>query len=180
MKITSDMLRRAYACSAQLEMFEREWPEGAEVTLANVQRAAELDLDLGWFATLFFSSEAFVKRFCAAEAARLVKAAAEDAARDAYEKAVAPARAVFDKATAPARVAYYDATSAGWAPTAWAAYRNAIDGALEIYQRVNGPAMTAYEEALAAAHAAYRLALANAFFEAFELKDPATELASKC
>ena len=78
------MLRRARACHRQVEIFEREWPEGAAVTLENVQRAAELGLDLDWFAYNLFTP----------------------AARDAYDEATAPAWAAYDKATAPARAAY--------------------------------------------------------------------------
>jgi hypothetical protein len=47
-KITAAMLRRAKACREQLAIFEREWPDGAEVTEENALQAMEIGLDTGW------------------------------------------------------------------------------------------------------------------------------------
>jgi hypothetical protein len=41
------------ACPEQREIFEAEWPSGAEATLENVLRAVELGLDLEWGRRLF-------------------------------------------------------------------------------------------------------------------------------
>ena len=45
-RITLAMLRGA--CKEQRDIFRKEWPKGADVTLENVQRAQELGLDLSW------------------------------------------------------------------------------------------------------------------------------------
>ena len=50
MKITAKWLREQDACEKQVETFEKEWPEGVVVSLGTLKRAAELALDLDWFA----------------------------------------------------------------------------------------------------------------------------------
>ena len=49
--ITLPLLRGA--CPEQREIFEAEWPRGAEATLENVLRAVELGLSLDWGRKLF-------------------------------------------------------------------------------------------------------------------------------
>jgi len=63
MTITSDFLREHDACEDQVLIFEAEWPDGAELTLDNLLRAAELGLDIWWLAltVLHISTRA---RFC--------------------------------------------------------------------------------------------------------------------
>ena len=85
MKITKQWLIAAHACHSQVEIFDEEWPNGAEITLENYLRAAELDLDLDWLAkNMFFAST-----------------------QEAYCKAVARARKAYDIATGTAFVAIY-------------------------------------------------------------------------
>lgn len=43
-------LRRLQACAKQVAVFAAEWPDGVDLTEAALLRAAELRLDLGWFA----------------------------------------------------------------------------------------------------------------------------------
>jgi hypothetical protein len=50
MRITVEQLCEANACSEQVEVFAKEWPDGIEVTQDSVDRAVELDLDIGWLA----------------------------------------------------------------------------------------------------------------------------------
>ena len=45
-RITLGMLRGA--CREQRDIFEAEWPEGADATIENVRRAQELGLNLAW------------------------------------------------------------------------------------------------------------------------------------
>lgn len=52
-KITEEILRRKRACADQIAIFAGEWPEGCEVSEATLLRAAELKLDLTWFAEHF-------------------------------------------------------------------------------------------------------------------------------
>lgn len=48
-KITAAWLRRRRACPEQVHTFAKEWPDGAEITLENLLRAATLNLNLDWF-----------------------------------------------------------------------------------------------------------------------------------
>ncbi|KKL72792.1 hypothetical protein LCGC14_2081420 [marine sediment metagenome] len=78
--ITAAMLRAKDACPDQIAVFKTEWPNGVRPTLKSIKRAAELGLDLGWFAAAFLGAPA----------------------REAYDKAMAPARKAADgKAMAP-------------------------------------------------------------------------------
>ena len=54
--ITLPMLKDA--CKEQRAIFRKEWPKGCEVTLANVQRAQELGLDLTWGGEEWFTAAA--------------------------------------------------------------------------------------------------------------------------
>jgi len=90
-KVTAQMLRRKHACEGQVAIFEKEWPDGAEVTFDSCQRAVALDLDISWFAAEFLPAPAFE----AYEKARVT-------AWDAYVKARAPAWDAYVKATATA------------------------------------------------------------------------------
>ena len=59
MKITHEYLVGLGASCEQLDTFSEEWPDGAEVTLDNCLRAAELGLDLDWLAEKMFSAPAW-------------------------------------------------------------------------------------------------------------------------
>ena len=48
--ITADYLRALGADCEDLAIFSAEWPQGTRVTRKALRRAAELHLDLGWFA----------------------------------------------------------------------------------------------------------------------------------
>jgi len=80
MKITKQWLIMAHACHNQVEIFDEAWPDGAEITLKNYLRAAELGLDLDWLANNIFSVPAL----------------------EAYRKAMAQAQKAYDKAIVPA------------------------------------------------------------------------------
>ena len=95
MKITKQWLITAHACHSQVEIFDEEWPDGAEITLENYLRAAELNLDLGWFAKNIFSAPA-QKAYDEAMAI----------AQKAYDIAMAQAQKVYDIAIAPPLEAY--------------------------------------------------------------------------
>ena len=56
--ITAKMLRGRGACKDQIDTFEQTWPDGAELTLDNLIRAAKLDLSIEWFAENFLSDPA--------------------------------------------------------------------------------------------------------------------------
>lgn len=53
MEITVDLLRRHRAYPNEIAIVAAEWPEGCEVSEANLLRAGELGLNLDWFADLF-------------------------------------------------------------------------------------------------------------------------------
>ena len=83
MKITKQWLIMAHACHNQVEIFDEAWPDGAEITLKNYLRAAELGLDLDWLANNIFSVPAL----------------------EAYRKAMAQAWKAHDKIPGTAFVA---------------------------------------------------------------------------
>lgn len=81
-RITLDMLRGA--CKEQRNIFEAEWPEGADATIENVRRAQELGLNLAWGEHWFTAT-----------------------AWKVYLEAIAPARKAYREAIATAWVAAY-------------------------------------------------------------------------
>ena len=112
-RITAKMLRDAGACNDRVVLFEREWPNGARVTLTNCRRATELGLSLSWAAH------------------RLLPAPASAA----YRQAIAPAWAAYEQAEAPAWAVYEQAVA-----SAWAAYEQAKVPAF--YEAAKGRAAT--------------------------------------
>ena len=50
MRITTSKLNKLCACASQVEVFHKEWPNGAEANLKNVNRSIELGLDVNWLA----------------------------------------------------------------------------------------------------------------------------------
>jgi len=113
MKITREYLVGLGASCEQLDTFSEEWPDGAEVTLDNCLRAAELHLNLDWLAEKMFPARAL----------------------EAYEQATAPALEAFEQATAPAREAYEQATA-----PALEAFEQARATAWEAYEQATAPA----------------------------------------
>ena len=92
MKITREYLVGLGASCEQLDTFSDEWPDGAEITLDNCLRAAELGLDLDWLAEKMFPAPAL----------------------EAYLQATAPAWEAYVQATAPAWEAYEKARAAAF------------------------------------------------------------------
>ncbi len=113
-KITAQMLREKGASCSAVDVFEKEWPAGAFVSLKNIRKAQEINLDIDWFAFHFFTATA----------------------REAYNKATATAGEAYKKATATARGAYKKATA-----TAWEAYDKATATAWEAYNKATAPAL---------------------------------------
>ena len=50
--ITHEWLKRHDACDKHLSLFDQEWPDGAEVSEANLRRAIEIGLDMEWLLRL--------------------------------------------------------------------------------------------------------------------------------
>ena len=92
--ITLDHLKRA--CPEQRELFQRVFPEGAEVTDANALCAVAAGLKIQWLA-----------RFLPARR-RKAYYEARELAQKAYDEATAPDRKAYYDALAPAQKAYYD------------------------------------------------------------------------
>ena len=124
MKITHEYLVGLGASCEQLDTFSEEWPDGAEVTLDNCLRAAELHLNLDWLAEKMFPARAL----------------------EAYRQATAPAWEAYEQATAPALEAFEQARA-----TAWEAYEQATAPALEALEQARATAWEAYEQATAPA-----------------------------
>lgn len=114
MRITSQWLRKHEACADQVEIFAREWPKGVTVCLGVLKRAAELSLDLDWFARKALTAPAL----------------------KAYIEATAPALKAYEEATAPAWKAYEKARA-----PAWKAYEEARAPALKAYKEARATAL---------------------------------------
>lgn len=74
--ITASMLVKAGACHDQLDLFRRTFPRGSRLTLASVQKALSVGLDVDWA----------IERF------------ATQSARDAYDAATQPAWEAYNAA----------------------------------------------------------------------------------
>ena len=61
MRITEQQLVEKSACSDQVAVFTREWPDGVEITLPILERAVALKLDLYWFASRFLTAPALAE-----------------------------------------------------------------------------------------------------------------------
>ena len=92
MLITTQMLRDKNACESQVEIFAKQWPEGAEVTRENCLVALALGLDVRWAGRLlvFLARTAYNKAEAEAEAWKV------------YNEVVAPAWKVYNEALATA------------------------------------------------------------------------------
>ena len=151
MKITREYLVGLGASCEQLDTFSDEWPDGAEITLDNCLRSAELRLNLDWLAEKMFPAPA----------------------REAYEKARATAWEAYEQATAPAWEAFKKARATAWeafeqaTATAWEAYEKARATAWEAYRQATAPAWEAFEKARATALEAFEQAKAAAFYKIY-------------
>ena len=104
--LTASFLSKHKACSKQVEIFRKEWPNGATLTLKNALRAVELGLNLDWVAENLLppkADAAYDKAWAKASAA-YDKAMAEPYA--AYAKAMAEPYAAYAKALAEPRAAH--------------------------------------------------------------------------
>ncbi len=54
-KITKQWLQENNACENQVQTFETEWPNGAEITLENCLRAIKLELNIMWLTEKLWS-----------------------------------------------------------------------------------------------------------------------------
>jgi hypothetical protein len=135
--ITHQWLLDRGACADQAARFAALWPEGAELTRANLARAADAGLALAWL----------VPQVLTAPALRALSEALAPALR-AYDEATAPALLAYNEATAPARLAYTEARATGPINPAFRAYDEAIAPARRAYTEATAPALRAYNEAL--------------------------------
>ena len=110
-RITIGMLRGA--CKEQRDIFRKEWPEGAEVSVENAFRAQELGLNLVW-GEQWFTADAR-KAYDAARVPAL-KAYDEAIAQawKAHREATAPALKAYDAAVAQGRKAHREALAQAW------------------------------------------------------------------
>lgn len=128
--VTTDTLRKYRACPEQVKLFKLTFPDGAQLTLENLQAAAKAGLDVDWFAMLILRGKA----------------------RDAYYQATAPAREAYEQAEALAEEAYQQAKAQARATSqAWDAYLQAEAQAWGAYDQATAPARVAYLQAEALA-----------------------------
>jgi len=138
MKITTELLKEKNACEDDIEIFQAEWPDGAEMTLENLLRIVELELDLDWFTENFL----------------------DESAQREYDEAIAPARRECDEAIASAHQKYDEAIA-----PAHQKYQEAIASAHQKYQEAIASAHQKYDEVTALAYRKYQEATASIIFE---------------
>ena len=119
--ITSEFLETHRACADQVALFARLYPEGAELVLGSIIRAAKQGLTVDW-----------LRQFLPASA------------RCAYDEARASAWRAYEEAIAPARRAYYEAIA-----LTWCAYNEARAPARRAYDEARAAAERAYDIACA-------------------------------
>ena len=84
MKVTTESLQGVGACSDQVELFSRLWPNGVTVTKAALLKAQREGLDIEWWAHHALPAPA----------------------RQVYNKVFAPAWKAYNEAVAPPRKVY--------------------------------------------------------------------------
>ncbi len=89
MKITEEMLRAYYVCEDQVELFVATFPNGMEVTRANVNKAWSADIGVGWVAAALLSGEGWERYDKATDAAHRKYHKATDAAQEKHLDAIA-------------------------------------------------------------------------------------------
>jgi hypothetical protein len=104
--ITRAWLEDRDACHDQVATFSAEWPDGVEITREALLRAAELDLDLSWFADHVLSAQTRQAYDVALAQALQAYDVAIAQARQAYGVALAQTRQAYDVALVQARQAY--------------------------------------------------------------------------
>lgn len=111
--LTAEMLRKAGACERPVAIFEAEWPDGAEVTLANAERAEELDLNR-FYGRLLFTPGALKAYIAIDRPAWKAYLAIEQPAWKAYLTIDPPARDAYYSIERPAWDAYVAIERPAW------------------------------------------------------------------
>ena len=138
MKITVGLLKKVRACDSQVELFEKVFPKGCNITERNTLKALQKGLQVDWL--IQFVPYEYKKAYQEATAT----------AEKAYQEAKATAWKAYQEAKAPAEKAYQEAKAT----------------AEKAYQEAKAPAEKAYQEATATAEKAYQEAKAPALTEA--------------
>jgi hypothetical protein len=110
MIVTKEWLEDHEACRDQVKVFVAEWPDGAELTLENLRRAADIGLSIDWLACKIFDRNQL----------------------DEYDHATDPEWAEYQRALAPARAEYHRKRE-------WDEYKRATAPALAEYSRAVAP-----------------------------------------
>jgi hypothetical protein len=135
-KLTVRHLRKAGACSDQVRLFERTFPNGVRPTMRAWAKAWAAGLDVFWCASL-------LRGPALAEYERVRGPALAE-----YERVRGPAWAEYERVRGPAWAEYERVRGAAWAEhervtgAAWAEYERVRGPALAEYERVRGPAFT--------------------------------------
>ena len=120
--ITHEWLVEHGACEDQRDVFAAEWPDGVELSEAALLRAADLELDLEWFAEKYFPAP-LLAEYRRQEAPLLAEYRRQEAAlRAEYERQRAPLLAEFQRQRAPLWAEYQRQV----APLLWRISRAAL------------------------------------------------------
>ena len=135
MKITKKLLKSLKACDEQVELFNKTFPSGTEITKEACLTAASVGIDFDWACNNLLNCD---QRKAYEEAKAL--------SLEAYEEADASLWKAYEEAKSPLWEAYEEAK----APL-WKAYEEALTPLWKAYKEANAPLWKAYKEAKAIA-----------------------------
>lgn len=102
-RLTASYLKRMGACADQVARFQAEWPDGAEITPANVLRAYKIGLNVDWIVCNCLNNDARLAYEKAVARARLPYYEAVDTTIRACDEAVSSTSQTYNEAVAAAR-----------------------------------------------------------------------------
>jgi hypothetical protein len=168
--VTAEWLKEQNACADQVKLFQQTFGESVELTRANLRRAVDVGLDVGWLANHALNDRQYVAYEQAIQPAYEKQAAAIRVMNAKYVAAVAPACAVRDDAIRAAddeqRRVWHVAAEA---QAAIDVRRAAEYQARETYRMAIQPFVVACRAAIKQARASFGSACADAIADALGL-----------
>jgi len=114
MKITISLLNKIFACSDQVELFDKTFPGGTSVTQRSLARARKAELNVHWFRGSVLSAAASVEFSKRTESAYQRYVKVRDAAWETYDKTLGILDAEGVNPRAVAQEKYGKITDAAW------------------------------------------------------------------
>lgn len=129
--ITMEILTELGACPEQSDIFEEQWPDGAEITIENARKAVRMGIDVQWLVRKCAATDTRAKHWPAVERAyleyiettnTLCESAVVNAAYDKWRETLAQAsvgvltEACNDPHSRLYRILHKDDDAYKWAP----------------------------------------------------------------